>query len=75
MKRSSDMDAEGERKLPWFIDPIEGRLKIERNALLREALRKRWFWLSRGFFSSGRRQAIIDASDVGAIRDMKAEFA
>jgi hypothetical protein len=22
------------RKLPWFIDPIEGRLKIERNALL-----------------------------------------
>lgn len=34
MKRSSDMDAKGRRKLPWFIDPIEGRLKIERNALL-----------------------------------------
>jgi hypothetical protein len=28
------MDAKGKRKLPWFIDPIEGRLKIERNALL-----------------------------------------
>lgn len=34
IKRSSDMDASGRRKLPWFIDPIEGRLKIERNALL-----------------------------------------
>ncbi len=34
IKRSSDRDAAGKRKLPWFIDPIEGRLKIERNALL-----------------------------------------
>jgi hypothetical protein len=34
IKRSSDMDLAGRRKLPWFIDPIEGRLKIERNALL-----------------------------------------
>lgn len=34
IKRSSDMDAQGKRKLPWFIDPIEGRLKIERSALL-----------------------------------------
>ena len=34
IKRSSDMKANGKRKLPWFIDPIEGRLKIERNALL-----------------------------------------
>jgi hypothetical protein len=34
IKRSSDKDATGKRKLPWFIDPIEGRLKIERNALL-----------------------------------------
>lgn len=34
IKRSSDMNANGKRKLPWFIDPIEGRLKIERNALL-----------------------------------------
>lgn len=35
IKRSSDMDAQGKRKLPWFIDPIEGRLKIEKQALLR----------------------------------------
>jgi hypothetical protein len=34
IKRSSDMDVHGKRKLPWFIDPIEGRLKIDRNALL-----------------------------------------
>jgi hypothetical protein len=34
IKRSSELNAEGRRKLPWFIDPIEGRLKIERNALL-----------------------------------------
>lgn len=34
IKRSSEMDARGRRKLPWFIDPIEGRLKIEKNALL-----------------------------------------
>ena len=34
IKRSSDMNANGKRKLPWFIDPIEGRLKIDRNALL-----------------------------------------
>jgi hypothetical protein len=34
IKRSSDMNANGKRKLPSFIDPIEGRLKIERNALL-----------------------------------------
>jgi hypothetical protein len=34
IKRSSDMDGDGRRKLPWFVDPIEGRLKIERNALL-----------------------------------------
>ena len=34
IKRSSDRDANGKRKLPWFVDPIEGRLKIERNVLL-----------------------------------------
>jgi hypothetical protein len=27
IKRSSDMDARGKRKLPWFIDPIEGGSK------------------------------------------------
>jgi hypothetical protein len=34
VKRSSEMNARGKRKLPWFIDPIDGRLKIERKALL-----------------------------------------
>lgn len=33
MKRAADRDAHGRRKLPFFIDPIEGRLKIEKNAL------------------------------------------
>ncbi len=33
MKRAADKDANGRRKLPFFIDPIEGRLKIEKNAL------------------------------------------
>ena len=34
MKRAADLDAHGKRKLPFFLDPIEGRLKIERNSLL-----------------------------------------
>lgn len=34
MKRSADMDAQGRRKLPFFIDPIEGTLKIEKQALI-----------------------------------------
>lgn len=33
MKRAADKDAHGRRKLPFFIDPIEGRPKIEKNAL------------------------------------------
>jgi hypothetical protein len=40
IKRSSDLDAAGKRKLPWFVDPIEGRLRIERNALLKAYLRR-----------------------------------
>jgi len=35
IKRSADPDPHGRRKLPWFVDPIEGRLKIEKNALLK----------------------------------------
>jgi len=35
MKRAADMDARGRRKLPFFVDPIEGRLKIEKNTLQR----------------------------------------
>lgn len=34
MKRAADLDAHGKRKLPFFLDPIEGRLKIERSSLL-----------------------------------------
>lgn len=34
MKRAADLDANGQRKLPFFIDPIEGRLKIERQTLI-----------------------------------------
>jgi hypothetical protein len=30
MKRAADKDAHGIRRLPFFIDPIEGRLKIEK---------------------------------------------
>lgn len=39
MKRAAETDAEGRRKLPFFIDPIDGRLKIERQALI-DAYRK-----------------------------------
>jgi hypothetical protein len=35
MKRAADRDALGHRKLPFFIDPIEGRLKIEKGSLVR----------------------------------------
>jgi hypothetical protein len=35
MKRASDKDAHGIRKLPFFVDPIEGRLKIEKGTLVR----------------------------------------
>jgi hypothetical protein len=35
MKRASDKDARGIRKLPFFVDPIEGRLKIEKGTLVR----------------------------------------
>lgn len=34
IKRAADPDAEGRRKLPFFVDPIEGRLKIEKGTLL-----------------------------------------
>ena len=35
MKRAADKDAHGRRKLPFFVDPIEGKLKIERGTLVR----------------------------------------
>jgi hypothetical protein len=35
MKRAADVDAQGRRKLPFFVDPIEGKLKIEKGTLVR----------------------------------------
>lgn len=35
MKRAADKDANGNRKLPFFVDPIDGRLKIEKGRLVR----------------------------------------
>ncbi len=34
MKRASEMDAKGQRKLPFFIDPIDKKLKIEKGTLV-----------------------------------------
>jgi hypothetical protein len=34
IKRAADPDATGRRKLPFFVDPIDGRLKIERGTLM-----------------------------------------
>ncbi|GAB5451125.1 MAG: hypothetical protein Hals2KO_14530 [Halioglobus sp.] len=34
MQRAAEMDGHGRRKLPFFIDPIDKKLKIERNTLL-----------------------------------------
>jgi hypothetical protein len=34
MKRAADMDAQGRRKLPFFVDPITGQLRIEKGALV-----------------------------------------
>lgn len=35
MKRAADKDVHGRRKLPFFVDPIDGKLKIEKGALVR----------------------------------------
>ena len=35
MKRAADKDGHGRRKLPFFVDPIEGKLKIEKGTLIR----------------------------------------
>lgn len=34
IKRAADPDPHGKRKLPFFIDPIDGRLKIEKGILV-----------------------------------------
>lgn len=35
IRRACEPDPQGRRKLPFFKDPIDGRLKIERETLLR----------------------------------------
>jgi hypothetical protein len=34
MKRAADKGIDGTRKLPFFLDPIDGRLKIEKHTLI-----------------------------------------
>lgn len=34
IKRAAETNAHGRRKLPFFIDPIEGKLKIEKQTLI-----------------------------------------
>lgn len=34
MKRAAETDAFGRRKLPFFIDPIDKKLKIEKGRLV-----------------------------------------
>lgn len=34
MKRAAEPDHNGLRKIPFFKDPIDGRLKIDKNTLL-----------------------------------------
>jgi len=35
IKRAAEMDTTGRRKLPFFIDPIDKKLKIEKGTLVR----------------------------------------
>lgn len=34
MQRAAEIDADGKRKLPFFRDPLQGTLKIERGSLV-----------------------------------------
>lgn len=34
IRRAADKDAHGKRKLPFFVDPITGTLKIEKGSLV-----------------------------------------
>jgi hypothetical protein len=40
IKRAAEPDAHGHRKLPFFIDPIEGKLKIEKQTLIGVYIRR-----------------------------------
>lgn len=35
MRRAAEADAHGCRKFPFFVDPLDGRLKIEKGTLVR----------------------------------------
>lgn len=35
IKRAADKDAAGSRRLPFFVDPVDGKLKIEKGTLVR----------------------------------------
>lgn len=34
IRRAAEPDAHGNRRLPFFVDPIDGRLKIEKGTLV-----------------------------------------
>ncbi len=40
MKRAAEPDAYGRRKLPFFIDPIDKKLKIEKRTLIKIYMRR-----------------------------------
>ena len=40
MKRAADKGLDGSRKLPFFLDPIDGRLKIEKTTLVSIYMRR-----------------------------------
>ena len=46
IKRAADPDAHGRRKLPFFVDPIDKRLKIAKlfRGFAQQALRRRLFY-------------------------------
>lgn len=35
IRRAAEKDAQGRRRLPFFVDPIDGTLKIEKGTLVR----------------------------------------
>jgi hypothetical protein len=41
MQRAAEQDAQGRRKLPFFVDPIERKLKIEKDDLIDIYFQKR----------------------------------
>ncbi len=40
IQRAAEQDGQGRRKLPFFVDPIEGKLKIEKNDMMSIYFRK-----------------------------------